>query len=66
MNHYEIDVAGMNCDHCRSKVEAALNPLAASVDVSLEAGTATVESARSAEELLSALKEAGYSGSLRS
>ena len=65
MVKYEIDVQGMSCGHCVARVEAALKPLTSSAKVDLNAGLATVETDRPAEELLAALDTAGYPGVIR-
>jgi|GEM_PF-751452 len=62
MNTYDIQVQGMNCDHCASKVKAALNPLTDKVVVDLETKLVKVESDRSVAEFLTALDKAGYPG----
>jgi len=65
MKRYELEVAGINCEHCVSKVEAALKPISTTVDVSLDTKLATVESENPPEELLAVIAEIGYPGSLR-
>ena len=65
MNKYEIDVSGMTCGHCVSRVESALKPLSGKVNVDLEANLASVESDRPLDDLLAAMSEAGYPGKLR-
>jgi len=65
MKRYELEVAGMNCEHCVSKVEAALKSISTKVDVNLNTKLATVESENPPEKLLAAIAEIGYPGSLR-
>ena len=65
MNKYEIEVTGMSCGHCVSRVESALEPLSGKVNVNLESNLASVESNRPLDDLLAALSEAGYPGKLK-
>jgi copper chaperone len=65
MNKYEFQVTGMSCGHCVAKVESALKPLAKKVKVNLGKGVASVQTDRPAQELLAALDEAGYPGTLK-
>jgi len=65
MKRYELEIPGMNCEHCASKVRAVLEATSTAVDVNLDARLATVESESPAEELLAAIAEIGYPGSLR-
>jgi copper chaperone len=65
MNKYEIEVTGMSCGHCVSRVESALETISGKVSVDLGANLAVVESDRPLDELLTALDEAGYPGKLR-
>ncbi|OUO34328.1 heavy metal translocating P-type ATPase [Olsenella sp. An290] len=59
-----LNVTGMMCQHCVAHVKKALEGVdgVSSVDVSLEAGTATVEAADSVADdaLVAAVAEAGY------
>ncbi|MCR8907198.1 heavy metal translocating P-type ATPase [Thermophilibacter sp. ET337] len=59
-----LNVTGMMCQHCVAHVKKALEGVegVSSVDVSLEAGTATVEAADSVadEALVAAVVDAGY------
>ena len=65
MNKYEIEVTGMTCGHCVSRVESALEPLSGKVNVDLGANLASVESDRPLDDLLAAMSEAGYPGRLK-
>ena len=59
-----LNVTGMMCQHCVAHVKKALEAVdgVSSVDVNLEAGTATVEAAGgvSDEALVAAVVDAGY------
>ena len=65
MNKYEIEVTGMTCGHCVSRVESALEPLSGKVNVDLGTNLATVESDRPLDDLLTAMSKAGYPGKLK-
>ena len=65
MTRYEIEVQGMSCGHCVARVEGALKPLSSEVNVDLEAKLATGETDKNLDDLLSALEEAGYPGTVR-
>lgn len=58
----KLKVNGMSCGHCKSAVEQALQDVLGveSVEVSLEDGFAIVRGTPSADELVEAVKEAGY------
>ncbi len=60
----ELKIEGMMCKHCQKHVNDALSKMdgVTSVDVNLEAKTATVEAAReiSREEFKAVIEEAGY------
>ncbi len=62
----QMKVTGMSCDHCVQAVTKALEGVAgvAKANVSLEGGLAEVETAAAgsipAEQLVQAVKEAGY------
>jgi copper chaperone len=60
-----LKVSGMSCEHCVQAVTKALENISGvtKASVSLERGTAEVETAAAAvppEQLVSAVKEAGY------
>lgn len=58
-----VRVDGMTCDHCKSWVEKAINEIdGASAKVNLKTKVATVSMARdvSDEEIIAAVKKAGY------
>ncbi len=63
-----LNVTGMMCQHCVAHVRKALEGVdgVSAVDVSLEAGTATVEAADSVtdEALVAAVVDAGYEASV--
>lgn len=58
----KLKVNGMNCGHCKSAVEEALKDVLGvdSVEVSLEDGFAIVRGTPSPDQLVEAVKEAGY------
>ena len=60
----KLNVTGMMCQHCVAHVTKALEGVegVSSVDVSLEAGTATVEAVEgvSDDALVAAVADAGY------
>lgn len=61
----ELKVEGMSCGHCKAAVEAALKTLDGvnEVEVRLDSGTVVVdyqEGALAEEELMEAVKNAGY------
>lgn len=58
----ELKVTGMSCGHCVKTVEGALKavPGVEDVQVSLEAGKATVQGNADAQALVAAVKEEGY------
>jgi mercuric reductase len=67
MNHIEIQITGMHCDHCARSAERALNALqGVKAVVSFEAGLARVESAGKVEpaQLLRAVEAQGYGARL--
>lgn len=59
-----LNVTGMMCQHCVAHVKKALEGVdgVSSVDVNLEAGTATVEAAEGVADdaLVAAVVDAGY------
>jgi copper chaperone len=62
----ELKVEGMTCMHCVAAVRKALagvDGVDEVVDVSLEPGRARIQGSASAEALITAVKEAGYSAS---
>jgi copper chaperone len=62
-----LTINGMTCMHCVAAVEkalAAVDGVEQVVEVSLEAGSATVTGTASPEALIDAVKEAGYQASL--
>ena len=61
-----LTINGMTCMHCVAAVEkalAAVDGVEQVVEVSLEAGSATVTGTASTEALIAAVKEAGYQAS---
>jgi len=61
----QLSVSGMTCNHCRAKVEQALNgvPGVYGVFVDLDGGSAEVDfddKAVTAETLIEAIRAAGY------
>ncbi|SDO53380.1 Copper chaperone CopZ [Pseudomonas arsenicoxydans] len=67
MNGTELQVEGMSCGSCVKHVNAALQPLAGvgEVTVDLASGRVKVTGNTDSDDLLSALKEAGYPASVR-
>jgi copper chaperone len=62
-----INVAGMTCMHCVNAVKqalAAVDGVETVVDVSLEAGSATVQGNPDRQALVAAVRDAGYSASI--
>lgn len=62
MNTTQLNVTGMSCGHCVKAVEKALGavPGVESVQVSLDAGQATVQGNADVQALIAAVKEEGY------
>lgn len=58
----KIKVDGMSCDHCKAAVERAIRDVLGveGVDVSLDEGFAVVRGSAHPEQLVKAVKEAGY------
>lgn len=58
----KLKVEGMNCEHCKAAVESALREVLGveGVQVSLDEGFAVVRGKANPEELVEAVKEAGY------
>ena len=62
-----LNVGGMTCNHCVMHVTKALNGVSGVdrvVEVHLDRGEALVEGNADADELLAAVKKAGYQASL--
>ena len=59
---YELKVGGMMCKHCVAHVKKALEQVAGvvSVEVSLDAGSATVKAQTERQVLVDAVKAEGY------
>lgn len=53
-------VTGMSCAACSARVEKAVSPICESVSVNLLAGTMTAEYSCNTEEIINAVKNAGY------
>jgi copper chaperone CopZ len=63
----QLKVEGMTCMHCVAAVRktlAAVDGVKEVVDVSLEAGSATVRGNARSDELIAAVKQAGYTASI--
>jgi len=63
----KIKIEGMTCGHCAAAVEKALAQVpgvSRVVEVSVERGEALVEGEATAEQLISAITEEGYSAQL--
>lgn len=61
-NSIELEVTGMTCDHCVARTAKALEavPGVESAQVTLEPGAAVVNGDVTADTLIAAVKEAGY------
>jgi copper chaperone len=61
----ELDIRGMTCNHCVAAVRKALEEVngVEDVDVRLEPGSATVRGDADVEDLVAAVKQAGYEAS---
>ena len=63
----KLNVGGMTCNHCAMHVTKALDGVAGVVrvvEVNLDRGEALVEGSADADELVAAVKKAGYRASL--
>ena len=63
----KLNVSGMTCNHCVMHVTKALNAVSGVdrvAEVSLDRGEALVEGGADADELITAVKQAGYEASL--
>ena len=63
----QLKVEGMTCMHCVAAVRkalAAVDGVEEVVDVSLDAGSATVRGNARSDELIAAVKQAGYTASI--
>jgi copper chaperone len=63
----QLKVEGMTCMHCVNAVKkalAAVGGVESVVEVSLDAGSATVRGNASKEALIAAVKDAGYGASI--
>jgi P-type Cu2+ transporter len=65
MGHYQFSVSGMSCEHCRCRIQRALEALpgVTSVEVDLETGSADVEAAPESitpDDLVAKVEEVGY------
>jgi len=59
-----IKITGMTCNHCVSSVEKALRAVPGVLrvkEIRIEDGTAVLEGSPEPHEILSAVREAGYS-----
>lgn len=59
---YELQVEGMSCNHCVSRVTKSVRKIddAAKVEVDLATGRVRVESSLPPEDISEAIAEAGY------
>jgi copper ion binding protein len=59
---YELQVEGMSCNHCVSKVTSCVKRVdpVAKVQVDLTSGKVRVESTAEREEVSAAIEDAGY------
>jgi copper chaperone len=63
----KLKVSGMTCNHCVMHVTKALNGVSgvdSVIEVSLDRGEALVEGSADTEELIAAVKKAGYEARL--
>ncbi|HOB34441.1 MAG: heavy-metal-associated domain-containing protein [Firmicutes bacterium] len=64
MSKLTIKIEGMSCQHCKMALEKAIGQLEGvnSVEVDLEAGTASIEVANAdlQDKIIETIKEAGY------
>jgi copper chaperone len=62
MNHYELQVSGMSCNHCANAIQKALADVdpSAQVHVDLQQGLVVIDSDHAPEPLREAIVEAGY------
>lgn len=65
VDRYEFSVVGMSCEHCRCRVQRALEEVegVTSAAIDLETGTAHVETevgATTRENLVAKVEEVGY------
>ena len=61
-----LKIAGMSCNHCVANASKFLEAVAGveSVEVKLEPGSATVTGEADSEQLIAAVKEAGYEAAI--
>lgn len=59
---YELQVEGMSCNHCISKVTRSIRQIddAAKVDIDLKTKKVRVESTAELEDVCAAITDAGY------
>lgn len=62
----KLNVTGMSCNHCSSAVKSALEEVdgVKAVRVDLVGGTAQVEGVADVDDLVAAVREAGYEASV--
>ena len=62
----KLKITGMTCPHCVKSVTKALEAVAGveQADVSLEPGEALITGSADVEQLIAAVKQAGYSAEL--
>mgnify|MGYP003290110271 FL=1 len=58
----EYTIKGMNCSHCQATVAKSISSVKGvkQVDVNLSTGIATVEGEHNAEDVVSAVRNAGF------
>lgn len=58
----EYTIKGMNCPHCQAAVAKSIASVAGvtNVDVNLQSGKATVEGTHNPDELIAAVRNAGF------
>ncbi|RZF25002.1 copper chaperone [Paraburkholderia sp. UYCP14C] len=63
----ELQVPNMTCGHCSGVIARAVKDVDAQprVDIDIAARTVQIESTRPANDFVSAIREAGYSASVR-
>jgi copper chaperone len=66
LDRIKLNVSGMTCNHCVMHVTKALNGVSGvdRVEVGLDRGEALVDGSADTDELIAAVKNAGYEASL--
>jgi copper chaperone len=61
-----LSISGMSCNHCVASAEQALTAVAGveTVEVSLEPGMAVITGTANVQDLIAAVKDAGYEANI--